>query len=86
MSEQDPTQSQRHERMEVAALGVCIARTLAASDPTMLRRFAEEADRMHQHLIANDRPEWAEVLVAFGLAVGRPELFPLFHPPAALKE
>jgi len=35
---------------------------------------------MEKHLHDQGRPEWAEFLTPFALAVGRPEKFPLFHP------
>ena len=80
MSDQGPLQVQDHARMAAVALGVCIARTLARQNPSVLRSFAEEADRMEKHLHDQGRPEWAEFLTPFALAVGRPEKFPLFHP------
>ena len=70
MLEQGPLQVQDHTRMAAVALGVCIARTLARQNPSVLRSFAEEADRMEKHLHDQGRPEWAEFLTPFALAVG----------------
>lgn len=82
MSAQDPSQSQDHMQWGAVALAVCIARTLARQNPQLLRAFAEEAERMEKHLHTQERPEWAELLTRFSLVLGRPEQFPLFHPPA----
>jgi hypothetical protein len=68
--------------MATVALAVCIARTLARENPALLRSFAEQAERMRQHLYGQDRPEWAQLLIPFALAVERPDQYPSLNPPA----
>ena len=80
MLDQDLRQSLDHTKTGVIALGVCIARVLAQTNPAILRSFAVEADRMHKHLCEHDHHEWGELLTRFAIAVGRPEKFPLFNP------
>jgi hypothetical protein len=50
MSNQDLRQSLDHTRMGAAALGVCIARTLAQQNPAILQSLSAEAEKMHKHL------------------------------------
>ena len=80
MSAQDPSQSQDRRQMAVVVLAVCIARTLARQNPSILRSFAEEAEQMEKHLLDHGRSDLATLLTPFALAVGRPEQFSLFHP------
>jgi hypothetical protein len=78
----DQDSSQDRLELAVAALAVCIARTLGKQNPTILQNFADEADRMHEHLCAQNRSEIGRFLVTFSLALAHPENFPLFVPPS----
>ena len=59
-----------------AAIGVCIARTLAETDPTLPRRLSVHAHAMYQALFAND--EFARVVP--WLMLNRQGLTVLVHP------
>lgn len=83
MSDQDLRRSLVDIRLGAAALGVCIARTLAKQNPIILQSLAAEADWMHKHLCEkHSRPEISEILVSFSLALAHPDKFPLFTPSA----
>lgn len=64
----------------VAALGLCIARTLAEQNPTLLERLAQEAQKMSSHLLDRDQERASRIVLSFALALSKPERFPGLTP------
>jgi hypothetical protein len=80
MTEEDLRAALFEQRMAAAALGLCIARTIGKSDPTILQRFADEAQEMGTHLCERGKPDAGQVLISFALALAHPDRFPLLTP------
>ena len=59
-----------------AAIGVCIARTLAESDPTLARRLGETANEMYRSLCDHGEAHAGEMVFVFGRALVDPTFFP----------
>lgn len=60
----------------VAAIGVCIARTLAESDPTLPRRLSVNAHAMYQALFERGEGHASEMMFVFARALLDQSLFP----------
>jgi hypothetical protein len=59
-----------------AAIGVCIARTLAESDPTIAKRLGETANEMYRSLCDRGEAHAGEMVSVFGRALVDPTFFP----------
>lgn len=66
-------------RMGAVALGICIARTLGQSDPTILQKLADAAQAMSNHLCEKEMGDAAEIVTSFALALANPDKSPLFN-------
>ena len=66
--------------MGAAAIGVCIARTLAESDPTFPQRLAVRGQKLFQHLCDKGHGDAARALFSFYGALNDPAKFPLLTP------
>jgi hypothetical protein len=64
-----------------AAVGVCIARILAESDPTLPKHLNQHANEMYQMFCERGEDHAGEILFAFGRAVIDPNWFPTSGPP-----
>ena len=60
----------------VAAIGVCIARTLAESDPTLPRRLSVNAHAMYQALFDRGEGRASEMMFVFARALLDQSYFP----------
>jgi len=80
MADQDLRRALDHAKMGAAAVGICIARILAESDHTILRKIVAEAEKMQTLLSQGERADGAEILAQFALGLAHPERFPLFTP------
>jgi hypothetical protein len=81
MNDDNLTRSLTETRMGAVALGLCIARTLGQSDPTILQKLADAALAMSDHLCKQDRIDAAQIVNSFALALANPDKSPLFNPP-----
>jgi len=68
----------RRAKLGAAALGLCIARTLGESDPTLQERLVQRADEMNRRLCDNGKSHAGEIVAAFALALERRDDYPLF--------
>jgi hypothetical protein len=59
-----------------AAIAVCIARTLAESDPTLPRRLSVKAHEMYEQLCERGEAHAGEMMFVFGRALLDPSFFP----------
>lgn len=59
----------------VAAIAVCIAQTLAESDPTIPERLKPRLDHWYHELSDRGEPHGAELMYMFRRALSDPELF-----------
>ena len=81
MTDQDLRHALDQTQLGVAALGLCIARTLAVFDPTTGQRILEEAEKMEHHLAQHNRTAAVQILSHFRLALANPEKMTLLTPP-----
>ncbi len=58
-----------------AAIGFCLARTLAETDPGVARRLDPIWKDMHAFLRERGEVRAADIVFMFGSAVGNPDLF-----------
>jgi len=80
MSDRDLKRDLDQTQLGVAALGLCIARVFAESDPTIRQRILEEAEKMERHLAQHDRLAAVQVMSHFRLALANPGKMPLLTP------
>jgi hypothetical protein len=59
-----------------AAIGVCIARTFAESDPTLATRLSQTANEMYRSLCDRGEAHAGEMVFLFGRALVEPTFFP----------